>query len=38
LQIGSRNARALKQFQWALRINMVLGMVIVLLTTMARAG
>jgi uncharacterized membrane protein len=37
-QIGSRNARALKQFQRALNVNMVLGMVIVLLTMIAEAG
>ena len=37
-QISDRKPEALKQFRWALNINMVLGVVILLLTSIAQAG
>ena len=37
-QISDQKPEALKQFRWALNINTVLGMVIILLTSIAQAG
>jgi uncharacterized membrane protein len=37
-QIGDEKPEALKQFRWALNINTVLGVVILLLTSIAQAG
>ena len=37
-QISDQKPEALKQFRWALRINAFLGMVILLLTSIAQAG
>ena len=37
-QISDQKPRALKQFRWALNINMLLGLVILLLTSIAQAG
>jgi len=37
-QISDEKPKALKQFRWALNINTVLGVVIILLTSIAQAG
>lgn len=37
-QISEKNPQALKQFRWALNINTILGVVIILLTSIAQAG
>jgi uncharacterized membrane protein len=37
-QISDQKPKALKQFRWALNINTVLGMAIILLTSIAQAG
>ncbi len=37
-KIGDKNPRALKQFHWALSINTVLGMLIILMTSIAQAA
>jgi uncharacterized membrane protein len=37
-QISDQNPEALRQFRWALNINMILGVLILLLTTLAQAG
>ncbi len=37
-QISDQNPKALMQFRWALNINMILGVLILLLTAIAQAG
>ena len=37
-QISEKNPQALRQFRWALNINTILGVVILLLTSIAQAG
>jgi hypothetical protein len=37
-QISDKKPKALKQFHWALHANLILGVVIVLLTSMAQIG